>query len=388
MEEKISLATSRSFGDLNVDVYEDEKKEFFMTREQIGEALEYGNPQKAIDNIISRNKERFIDNSVTLNLRATDGKSYNTNVLTLRGVMEICRLSRQPKADKFMDFVWDIMESLYRGDTVLATPQMNAGLMPEAVQTMIAQLLDEQNKLRRSVDEVLNSVKAIQEKQVENNTIAMRKEEKPQISEWRKNLYSKCNVIAESEDITVGELLHQVYDHISKFYGFNYEAEQENYSKRNGYRDDFCTMDMIEASSKYKAIVHNLIQERLWNSTHTDPISTKSANMISVDRRVLKSKKSERFNGEINNRIKLAIEQLATDLNDCSRGCGTTIRKIYKIIGREKMAQLTTAYFETYGKGPLPKAKVFLEGDNWKVLDEAIQEIKRMETEKQERGVD
>lgn len=379
MEEKISLATSRSFGDLNVDVYEDEKKEFFMTRSQIGTALEYGSPQKAIDKIIERNKERFIDNSVTVNLTATDGKSYNTNVLTLRGVMEICRLSRQPKADKFMDFVWDIMESLYRGDSVLATPQMNTGLMPEAVQTMISQLLDEQNKLKRSVDEVLHSVKAIQEKQIENKTIAMRKEEKPQISEWRKNLYSKCNVIAENEDITVGNLLHQVYEHISKFYGFNYEAEQENYFKRNDYRGDFCTMDMIEASQKYKTIVHNLIQERFWNSTRANLIFTKPANMMPVGNRALKSEKSERFNAEINNRIKLAVEQLAIDLNDCSRGHSSTIRKIYKIVGREKMSQLTTDYFETYGKAPVPKAKVFLEGDNWKVLDKAIQEIKRIE---------
>lgn len=388
MEEKISLATSRPFGSLNVDVYEDEKKEFFMTRFQIGSALEYGNPQKAIDKIIERNKERFIDNSVTVNLTATDGKSYNTNVLTLRGVMEICRLSRQPKADKFMDFVWDIMESLYRGNTVLAAPQMNAGLMPEAIQTMIAQLLDEQNNLKRSVDKVLCSVKAIQEKQIENNVIMARKEEKPQISEWRKNLYSKCNVIAENEDITVGELLHQVYDHISKFYGFDYEAEHENYSKRNGHHDDFCTMDMIESSPKYKVIVHNLIQERLWNSTRTNSISTKSVNTIPIGRRLPNGRKAKHFNNGMDEQFNIKIEQLAIELNDHSRGYVSTLRKIYKIIGREKMAQLTSAYFETYGNGPIPKSKVFLEGDNWEIFDDAIQRIKKIEAEKQERGVD
>ena len=49
-------------------------------------------------------------------------------VYTLRGVMEICRFSRQPKADKFMDFVWNVMESLYNGNSVLATPDQQTAV--------------------------------------------------------------------------------------------------------------------------------------------------------------------------------------------------------------------------------------------------------------------
>ena len=51
-----------------------------------------------------------------------------TFVYTLRGVMEICRLSRQPKADKFIDFVWDVMESLYNGNSVLAAPDQQTAV--------------------------------------------------------------------------------------------------------------------------------------------------------------------------------------------------------------------------------------------------------------------
>ena len=42
--------------------------------------------------------------------------------------MEICRFSRQPKADKFMDFVWDVMESLYNGNSVLAAPDQQTAV--------------------------------------------------------------------------------------------------------------------------------------------------------------------------------------------------------------------------------------------------------------------
>ena len=38
--------------------------------------------------------EQFIDKSVTLKLWATDGKMYDTIVLNMKSVMEICRLSR------------------------------------------------------------------------------------------------------------------------------------------------------------------------------------------------------------------------------------------------------------------------------------------------------
>jgi ERCC4-related helicase len=48
-------------------------------------------------------------------LRATDGKAYNTYLYSPKGVYEICRWSRQPKADAFMDWVWGVVESIRTG---------------------------------------------------------------------------------------------------------------------------------------------------------------------------------------------------------------------------------------------------------------------------------
>ena len=36
-------------------------------------------------------------------------------VYSRKGIMEICRHSRQPKADAFMDFAWDVMDDLLSG---------------------------------------------------------------------------------------------------------------------------------------------------------------------------------------------------------------------------------------------------------------------------------
>lgn len=84
-----------------------------MTREQVGIALEYENPKKAIAHIHQRNRDRLDRFSGGLNLVPPENKTNSrgsgsgpqfTTIYTLRGVMEICRLSRQPKADAFMDF--------------------------------------------------------------------------------------------------------------------------------------------------------------------------------------------------------------------------------------------------------------------------------------------
>lgn len=129
------LATQKPFGTLACDFYKNDSGEFYMTRDQIGTALEYTDPRVAIKKIHDRNADRFDTLSAVTKLVTTDGKAYDTYVYTLRGTMEICRFSRQDKADKFMDFVWDVMESLYNGNSVLAAPDQQTAIMPETHRT-------------------------------------------------------------------------------------------------------------------------------------------------------------------------------------------------------------------------------------------------------------
>lgn len=114
----LSLIKSEKFGSVECDIYGG-GKEFYMTREQIGQALEYSAPRVAITKIHDRYKGRLDKLSVVTKLVSTDGKAYNTTIYTRKGIMEICRHSSQPKADAFMDWVWDIMDGLMTGKTKL-----------------------------------------------------------------------------------------------------------------------------------------------------------------------------------------------------------------------------------------------------------------------------
>lgn len=109
------------FNALTCDIYSD-GSEFFMTREQIGRALGYSNPMIAIANIHDRHAKRLNQFSILLKLSNEDGKIRDTFLYSAKGIYEICRWSRQPKADAFMDAVWDVLESIRTGQALEVIP--------------------------------------------------------------------------------------------------------------------------------------------------------------------------------------------------------------------------------------------------------------------------
>ncbi|MGN0382767.1 MAG: hypothetical protein ACI4DS_00745, partial [Eubacterium sp.] len=67
-----------------------------------------------------------------------DGKMYNTYLYNQRGIMEICRWSRQPIADKFMDWVWDIIEAYRDGNLIPYSANVPIiSLTQEQIETII-----------------------------------------------------------------------------------------------------------------------------------------------------------------------------------------------------------------------------------------------------------
>jgi len=113
---KMKLVKQEKFAGLDVGFYQDENGDVYMTRNQIGEALGYAQPQRAMNKIHERNKERLDKFSVVVKLGTTDGKSYDTNLYSEKGIYEIMRKSNQPKADEFYDFVYDVIEGLRKGE--------------------------------------------------------------------------------------------------------------------------------------------------------------------------------------------------------------------------------------------------------------------------------
>lgn len=108
----MALVESRSINNVIVDGFYG-KNEAWFTREQIGKALGYDKPAKAVGKIHERHKERLDRCSTFVNL-TNELQSYNLYVYNIRGVFEICRWSRQPKANAVMDKLYDMAISIMR----------------------------------------------------------------------------------------------------------------------------------------------------------------------------------------------------------------------------------------------------------------------------------
>lgn len=107
----LKLVEKRKFGSITCDVYE-KGDEYFVTREQIGKALEYKNPKDAIKSIHRNHKDRLDNFSRGVVVSTPLGGKQESILYSAKGVYEICRWSNQPKANAFYDFIYEVLENI------------------------------------------------------------------------------------------------------------------------------------------------------------------------------------------------------------------------------------------------------------------------------------
>ncbi len=428
----MTVITSKPFGALNVDVYQNDKRQYYMTREQIGTALEYSDPRIAIYKIHQRNADRLDPLSSVTKLVTQVGNHTEKRELfcyNLRGVMEICRFSRQPKADAFMDFCWDIMESLMRGDTVLATPKMDAALSKEFIDVRLHALFDSMKNLQSELDstrkdlseqieearatsnEALNVISSvsqcvhqIRDKQMDNAIRAKnytpRNVFQDEMSEWRKDLYSKIGVIANTKGYTNKETLHKIYEYLNRNYGFVLEDARAKYIKRTNRSGKISTIDIIEEDSTWKSIMEAVVAdmyvasiERLHqnqnelrpalNTIKTVPeVNVSDAPVVEVEAKEVVNEKPKK-QSETATYLVPIIEPLAQKLGDKTVHYHKTYRMVYNRIGFTKMENMMKQYKRIHGRIPSPKTKVFIENDKaMRMFKKAVKELMKEQENK------
>lgn len=428
----MTVITSKSFGALNVDVYQNDKYQYYMTREQIGAALEYSDPRIAIYKIHQRNADRLDPLSSVTKLVTQVGNHTEERELfcyNLRGVMEICRFSRQPKADAFMDFCWDIMESLMRGDSVLATPKMDAALSKEFIDVRLHALFDSVKNLQSELDstkkdlsdrieearatsnEALNVISSvsqcvhqIKDKQMDNairsKNYTPRNVFREEMSDWRKDLYSKISVIANTKGYTNKETLHKIYEYLNRHYGFVLEDARAKYIKRTNRSGKIPTIDIIEDDSTWKSVMEAVVAdmyaasiERLHqNQSELRPVLNTikvipevNASDVSVVDVVVKEVAEEKPKKQSETAMYLIpiIEPLAQKLGDKTVHYHKTYRMVYNKIGFTKMENMMKQYKRIHGRTPSPKTKVFLENDKaMRMFKKAVKELMKEQENK------
>lgn len=137
----LSLEVKEMFEENEMNIYTNESNDVFMTREQIGLALEYANPRQAIKTIHLRNKERLDQFSKRAQIDTPSGKQ-DTTIYNEKGIYEIIRYSKQTKADKFYDWVYDLLSDLRKGNLQVVQPQSEQDKLKMQQQRAEAMLLN------------------------------------------------------------------------------------------------------------------------------------------------------------------------------------------------------------------------------------------------------
>ena len=242
----LKLITTETFGDLSCNFYRNMNDDILLTREQIGIALEYSDPIKAIQNIHSKHKDRLDDlcihiKSETFDIPQSDGGRKN-NLLTERvyyterGIMEICRWSRQPKANLFMDWVWDIIEK-YRHNEL----QPNLEQLTETLSSITQTLANITNNMV-SMQQDISTLK-------ESQTTKKLPEKK--YSRWKTNTFNKLNTLLSyvnthsEETLKLSEIIHLVIQETEDIYNIEINDYVEAYKSEFDLETNPYTIDVI-----------------------------------------------------------------------------------------------------------------------------------------------
>jgi hypothetical protein len=128
---KLQKHLTSQFGSLEIDVVKT-GEEPGVTREQLGTMLGYADRHRAIAKIHGRNSARLDSLSVVVKMTTTDGKAYDTTIYGFKGVLEICRYSNMPNANAVMDWAWETLDKLRKGEVPTSTVTPVSNTIPPA----------------------------------------------------------------------------------------------------------------------------------------------------------------------------------------------------------------------------------------------------------------
>lgn len=107
--------------------YVDEESNIYMSRTQIGYALQYKQPQHAILVMHQRHRERLdrfsveVKGSQFVTPYFNKDKKASVFMYSERGIYEVCRWSNQKVADEFNDWVYEVIQSIKKNGYYIAS---------------------------------------------------------------------------------------------------------------------------------------------------------------------------------------------------------------------------------------------------------------------------
>lgn len=248
------------------DFWGNANNEYLVTREQIGRALGYKNPANAIKNIHLKHKERLDKFSTQLTLGYVEGDRYVERERILynrKGIMEICRWSRQPLADKFMDWCWEIM------DRLISNSLNNVTLSREEY-SMIVNAVNEVGQLNKVNEQLARQLQIISAQNTTMQDKLSRMWQKIMLivppvhySSWKNKMSQKivslAKILGYTNDDDRKSIYGDIYSMMKSDYDIDLDSYKENYLLSQTDYKNVAMIDVINSDTVLRDIFEEIV---------------------------------------------------------------------------------------------------------------------------------
>lgn len=248
------------------DFWGNANNEYLVTREQIGRALGYSNPANAIKNIHLKHKERLDKFSTQLTLGYVEGDRYVERERILynrKGIMEICRWSRQPLADKFMDWCWEIMDRLISNS-------LNTVTLSREEYSMIINTVNEVGQLNKVNEQLTRQLQIISAQNTTMQDKLSRMWQKIMLivppahySSWKNKMSQKivslAKILGYTNDDDRKSIYSDIYNMMRSDYDIDLNSYNENYLLSQIDCKNVAMIDVIDSDTALRDIFEEFV---------------------------------------------------------------------------------------------------------------------------------
>lgn len=251
------------------DFWGNANNEYLITREQIGRALGYSNPTNAIKNIHLKHKERLDKFSTQLTLGYVEGDRYVERERILynrKGIMEICRWSRQPLADKFMDWCWEVMDRLISNSTNVVTMSREEYSTIANITKEIAQFAEQVKSLSELPKQVqvLSAQNAIIQDKLSRvwqkiTLIAPPVNHSPWKNEMAQKISSIATLLGYTDNDDRKSIYADIYSIMYNDYGVDLNKQKEEYLFHHVNCKNISAIDVVDKDTALREIFEDVV---------------------------------------------------------------------------------------------------------------------------------
>jgi prophage antirepressor-like protein len=248
------------------DFWGNANNEYLVTREQIGRVLGYSNPANAIKNIHLKHKERLDKFSTQLTLGYVEGDRYVERERILynrKGIMEICRWSRQPLADKFMDWCWEIMDRLISNS-------LNTVTLSREEYSMIINTVNEVGQLNKVNEQLTRQLQIISAQNTTMQDKLSRMWQKIMLivppahySSWKNKMSQKivslAKILGYTNDDDRKSIYSDIYNMMRSDYDIDLNSYKENYLLSQIDCKNVAMIDVIDSDTALRDIFEEFV---------------------------------------------------------------------------------------------------------------------------------